>query len=258
MTDSTSVVDDFLNGECLRALAVGAGDRVLDVGCGFGVFSADVAAIAASVVGVELADPVVTAARRAAQGRGLADRIEFRTGDALRLPLCDDEWGTFDIVHARFLLESLRDPGAAVAQMLRAVRPGGRVVLTDDDHEALRLWPEAPRVMAAWAAYRAFFDAGGNDAIVGRKLVALLHDAGATPVRAATLSFGTSAGEPGFLAGVARLGSILETERAGILATGRVDAAGLDAALDEWTAWSLHPAAAAWNVVRSAEGHRPD
>ena len=38
----------------------------------------------------------------------------------------------------------MRDPLAVVRQMVRAVKPGGRVVLADDDHDLLRLWPEPP------------------------------------------------------------------------------------------------------------------
>jgi 2-polyprenyl-3-methyl-5-hydroxy-6-metoxy-1,4-benzoquinol methylase len=47
--------------------------------------------------------------------------------------------GHFDVAHARFLLEHVPDPLVIVRTMVRAVRPGGRVILADDDYEGLRL-----------------------------------------------------------------------------------------------------------------------
>jgi len=257
MSGSASIVDRLLNEDCLRALALSADERLLDVGCGFGELTCALAGGMGRVLGIEAVASIVDSARTAARERGVADRVEFRVGDAYRLPLEADEWGTFDVAHARFLLESLGDPCAAVMQMVRAVRPGGRIVLTDDDHETLRLWPEAPRVMVLWRAYMNFFDAGGNDSIVGRKLVAFLFECGAEPVRSASFTFGTSVGEPSFTAGVARLRSIFETEHEGILATGLVDEEGFRAGLDELETWAERPDATAWNVVRWAEGRRP-
>lgn len=254
MNEPVSIVDRLLNRDCLRALALDTEERVLDVGCGFGELTCAMAVASARVLGIDKDPTIVDAARAKALARGLGDRTEFRAGRAAELPLRTQEWGSFNVAHARFLLESLRDPRAAVAQMVRAVRPGGRIVLVDDDHETLRLWPEAPRVMAAWRAYLAWFDAAGGDSVVGRKLVAILHDSGARPVRAASLSFGVCAGEASFTDAVARLRSILETERQGILTTGCVDEAGLEAALDELSAWALRPDSAAFYVVRLAEG----
>src|SRR2546430_4024825 len=60
--------------------------------------------------------------------------LDLRQGDVLQPPLRDEEWGSFDVAHARFILEHVDDPLRVVKAMLRAVRPGGRVVLADDDH----------------------------------------------------------------------------------------------------------------------------
>lgn len=256
MSEPPSIVDQILNGNCLQALDLGADERVLDLGCGFGEFTCAMAGTASSVLGIEASAGIVEAARASEPARLARGRVEFRVGDAAALPLAAEEWGSFDIAHTRFLLESVPDPSAVVAQMVRAVRPGGRIVLVDDDHETLRLWPEASRVMALWRAYVEFFDASGNDSIVGRKLVTFLHECGALDVRAASITFGTSAAESSFAVGVARLWSIFATERDGILATGRVDESEFGAALDDLTEWAKRPDATAWNVVRWAEGRR--
>lgn len=248
-----SVVDRILNADCLRELGLGRDDRVLDIGCGSGVLAREMAKHAREVVAVDQDRAALIRA-----GAGDPDgRVDLRHGDACALPLRDDEWETFDVVHARFVLESLPEQASAVAQMARAVRPGGRVVLADDDHEALVLWPDAPRVAVAWRAHARAFDEAGNDAAVGRKLVTLLHGGGLRPTRALSLSFGACATEEAFPAAVERLRSILETTATAIVATGLVDTSGLEAALAELTEWSTRPDATIWYALRWAEGERP-
>lgn len=257
MSLEQSLPDRILNENCLGAMALQGDEAILDVGSGFGEFTCLMAGAAARVVAIERDETIVRAAQTRTAADGQAPRVDFRIGDALALPLHEDEWGTFDVAHTRFVLESQSDPRPVVTQMVRAVRPGGRIILTDDDHEALQLWPEAPRVMELWRAYMHWFDSAGNDSIVGRKLVTILHECGAQPVRTLSWSFGTCAGEETFADAVARLRFIFESEHQGILATGRIDRAGFEAALKELQSWSRRPDATAWNVARWAEGRKP-
>jgi SAM-dependent methyltransferase len=104
-------------------------------------------------VGVERDPRQIAEALRLAEAVGEGGLVELREGRAQDLPLAPGEWGTFDLAHARFLLEHVPDPLAVVKQMVKAVRPGGRVALLDDDHELLRLFPEPPAVTGAWEAY---------------------------------------------------------------------------------------------------------
>ena len=66
-----------------------------------------------------------------------------------------DQWkrdvkrGSFDVAYARLILEHVFDPLAVVKEMVKAVRPGGRVIVADDDHDMMPFWPEPPGVMAA-------------------------------------------------------------------------------------------------------------
>lgn len=78
--------------------------------------------------------------------------------------------------------------------MARAVRPGGRVVLADDDHDVLRLWPAAPRFEELWRAHCAQYTLRGTDPLIGRRLTCLLCAAGLVPIDATLLSFGACAG----------------------------------------------------------------
>ncbi|MEO6462750.1 MAG: class I SAM-dependent methyltransferase, partial [Candidatus Eisenbacteria bacterium] len=124
-------MNTLLNTRSLDALALHGGERVLEVGAGLAHLARGMARRgAARVVGIERSARQLDEARRQARDGGDqplldAGRVELREGDALALPLADDEWGTFDVAHARFLLEHVTDPLAVVRQMVRAVRPGG-------------------------------------------------------------------------------------------------------------------------------------
>jgi SAM-dependent methyltransferase len=174
-----SLLNDLLNAGSLREMRLQGAERVLDVGSGLGQLSRAMARSAgARVIGVERSAEQIAEAERQAARAGEAGLVEFRQGDALRLPLRDEEWGTFDLAHTRFLLEHLREPLPVVQAMSRAVRPGGRIILEDDDHDLMRLWPEPTGFTALWLAYQRSYERLGNDPIVGRRLVSLLVDAG--------------------------------------------------------------------------------
>jgi SAM-dependent methyltransferase len=135
-----SLLNDLLNVGSLCELHLQGGERLLDVGSGLGQLSRAMARVAGvRVVGLERSAAQIAAAERQAAAANEAALVEFRQGDAFHFPLRDDEWGSFDLAHTRFLLEHLREPLPVVEAMVRAVRPGGRIVLEDDDHALLRL-----------------------------------------------------------------------------------------------------------------------
>ncbi|MFE4368963.1 methyltransferase domain-containing protein [Streptomyces sp. NPDC056835] len=112
-------------------LRVSTGSQVLDVGCGMGN---DVRAIAervgptGRVVGLDSSEDLIARATPAGSG---AAPVEFLHGQAGALPFADD---TFDAARAERVIEHVPDPAAAVAEMLRVVKPGGQVLITDPDH----------------------------------------------------------------------------------------------------------------------------
>src|SRR5262249_11425058 len=247
----------LVNRASLAALAPKPGEKCLDVGAGLGQFARELArATGTRVVGVERSAEQLARAEALAQEAGEGALAEFRPGDALALPLTPGEWGSFDLAHARFLLEHVPTPQEVVNAMARAVRPGGRVVLEDDDHEALRLWPEPPGVMAVWRAYMRTYDRLGNDPLVGRRLVELLANARPSPRRTPVRPFGASAGDPAFPAYVANLGAIFIGARDAILATGGVSHDAFEAALVVLRAWGERRDAAFWFTISWAEAVR--
>jgi SAM-dependent methyltransferase len=244
----------LLNPRHLAAIGPLEGARVLELGAGPGLFAAELARAAGprgSVVAIERDARQIEWAR--ANVAGLP--VEVRAGDVFDLPLEEREWGTFDLVHARFLLEHVPDPQAVVGLMLRAVRPGGRVVLADDDHDVLRLHPAAPAVERLWRAYVETNVRAGNDPFVGRRLVELLARAGARPVRNDWIFFGGCAGSAQFAAVVDNLAGILCGARAAI-AQG-LGAQAQAAGLAELERWRARDDAALWFALCWAEGARP-
>jgi ubiquinone/menaquinone biosynthesis C-methylase UbiE len=254
-----SLLNEMLNEASLRALALAGGERILDVGCGLCQLTRAMARAAGPeghVVGVDGSRAQLDEALRQARVDGEEDLVELRQASASSLPLAKEEWGSFDVAHARFLLEHVDDPRAVVEQMVRAVRPGGRVVLEDDDHELLRLHPEAPAFLDVWRAYYRTYEDLGRDPLVGRKLVTLLQGAGAGPSRNELLFFGACAGNERFEAMIENFVGVVEGARQAMLDSGRIDEAGLDAGITEFRRWSGLPDAALWYCTAWAEGIR--
>lgn len=107
------------------AAGVGAGSRVLDVACGTGNAALLAAQRAAEVVGVDASARLMeqAGARAAADGA----RARFVVGDAMGLPVADAE---FDVALSVFGVVFAPDGGRAIAEMLRALRPGGVLAIT--------------------------------------------------------------------------------------------------------------------------------
>ncbi len=255
-----SLLNSLLNESSLGALRPRRGERVLDVGSGLGQLSRAIARVvgAGRVVGVERDPDQLAEAERQAAEDGEGDLIDFRQGAAADLPLTEDEWGTFDVAHARFLLEHVPEPERVVEAMTRALRPGGRIVLEDDDHDLLRLWPEVPDFGRLWNAYLRTYDRLGNDPYVGRRLISMIRAAGARPVRNDLLFFGSCAGNPSFQAFVENFAGLIEGAPEKIVENSTLGRSELEATIAAFRAWGSRDDAAMWYATCWAEGRKPD
>jgi demethylmenaquinone methyltransferase / 2-methoxy-6-polyprenyl-1,4-benzoquinol methylase len=107
------------------ALGLRPGERVLDVGAGTGVSTEELGRSGAYAVGADLSTGMLRAGRRS--GRA----VPLVAGDALKLPFPDE---TFDAVTISFALRNVVDTGAALRELARVTRPGGRLVVCEFSH----------------------------------------------------------------------------------------------------------------------------
>jgi SAM-dependent methyltransferase len=106
------------------------GYRVLDAGCGHGLYSLDLARRGAMLVGCDLDSPALADARQTAQHLGFDGQAHFFVADGAALPLAD---GQFDLVVCNCVLEHIADDRAALADMARSLRAGGLLYLSVDN-----------------------------------------------------------------------------------------------------------------------------
>lgn len=159
-----------------------SGIALLDVGCGPGTITADLAAhvTPGRVVALEQTEPALDLARAEIERRGLSS-VEFAVGDVHALDFPD---GTFDVVHAHQVLQHVADPVAALREMRRVTRPGGVVAARDSDYAAFTWFPQLPE-LAEWAGlYQRVARGNGGEPDAGRRLLSWARAAGFTEVTA--------------------------------------------------------------------------
>src|SRR5437588_9657394 len=116
---------EFLLGE------IGEGDRVLDLGCGDGVFTVVIAEAGADVIGVEVATGAITRARSA------HPELDFRLAPIDGpLPLADN---AFEVVWASEVIEHIADTARWLSEVRRVLAPGGRLLLSTPSHGRARV-----------------------------------------------------------------------------------------------------------------------
>jgi ubiquinone/menaquinone biosynthesis C-methylase UbiE len=154
--------------------------RVLDVGCGPGTITADLAdrVPGGHVTGIDAAQSVIEQAREAAGDR---ENLNFTTGDVYALDYPD---ASFDVVHAHQVLQHLSDPVAALREMRRVCRPGGVVAARDADYASFAWAPLDDRLDDWLATYRTVARSNSAEPDAGRFLLGWANAAGFQTVHA--------------------------------------------------------------------------
>ncbi len=158
------------------------GQRLLDVGCGPGTITADLAARVAPgpVVALEREASILDEAVAVASERGLTN-VTPMVGDVYAIDVADD---SFDVVHAHQVLQHLADPVAALVEMGRVTRPGGVIAARDADYAAMTWYPADPRLDRWNEIYHAAARNNGAEPDAGRRLLAWANQAGLQRVEA--------------------------------------------------------------------------
>lgn len=150
------------------------GLHVLDIGCGPGTLTADLARCVApggEVLGVDSSPEVVEQAAR----DHVVDGLRFEVQDVTALDLPDR---SYDVVHAHQVLQHLQDPVAALREMRRVARPGGLVAVRDADYAAMTWFPHSSGLEAWRSTYRAVAHDLGAEPDAGRRLLSWARAAG--------------------------------------------------------------------------------
>ncbi|MQA79123.1 MAG: methyltransferase domain-containing protein [Streptosporangiales bacterium] len=156
------------------------GASLLDVGCGSGTITADLAALVApgTVTAIDASADILEAAERVAAGRGLTN-LRFEVADVHALPYADD---AFAVVHAHQVLQHLADPVAALREMRRVVAADGVVAARDADYAAMTWHPDVPELDEWLALYHRVATHNRGEPDAGRRLQVWARAAGFTDV----------------------------------------------------------------------------
>ncbi len=121
----------------LDAMPIESAQTVLDLGCGTGVVARTIASrqgFHGHVTGIDLSPYLIEVGARLAAEEGVEDRVSFQTGDSLGLDLPD---ASFDAVVAHTLMNHVDDPLAVIQEIVRVLKPGGRIAVFDSDFSTL-------------------------------------------------------------------------------------------------------------------------
>jgi ubiquinone/menaquinone biosynthesis C-methylase UbiE len=149
------------------------GDSVLDVGCGLGEDSRELAPLVSprgKVVGIDSSAAMIAQARKGSQKFGRA--LRFAVGDAHNLKFAE---AAFTACWSERVLQHLSDPARAISEMVRVTKPGGRIVLFEPDYSTLVIDASDRAITGSIASTLA-------DSIrspwIGRALLSLLQTSG--------------------------------------------------------------------------------
>lgn len=156
------------------------GQSLLDVGCGPGTITVDLARRLAPgrVVGIDASASVVKRAEALARDEGVTNTT-FQVGDAYSLDFPDE---SFDIVHAHQVLQHVANPVAAVREIRRVLKPGGILAARDADYGGVVWYPELPGLRQWMIIYRHVLYWNGGRPDAGRALKAWARLGGFTDV----------------------------------------------------------------------------
>jgi ubiquinone/menaquinone biosynthesis C-methylase UbiE len=177
----------------VSGLPLNSETRVLDLACGDGFYTrriADQLGPGGLVTGTDISQAYLAEADAEASRQTGRATIALVAASFDQLPFADD---TFDFVWCAQSLYTLPDPAVAIAQVARVLRPGGVIATFENDtlHQVLLPWPVRLELPLRAAELRSFLEGSRNSSkyYIGRRLPALLAEAGLEPLRMTTHAF---------------------------------------------------------------------
>lgn len=233
---------------------VRSGESFVDFGCASGevVRAASTKVDNGRVVGLDADQRMLDFAADESERLGLRN-IEYRLADIVglessRLPEC-----SFDHAWTRFFLEYLKEPVDVVREMVRVVRPGGKVTLIDIDGNCLWHHPMSARFQASVNEIMADLATTGFDPRAGSRLSRYAHEAGLVDIRQQVEPYHWIVGKPDApttVAWTARLEGIKETYMSRVAP----DKPQMAAFFDEFLALVLADDTMTWSLAYLVQG----
>ena len=253
---SQSVLDrrTVINSNANLLNLVKRGDRVLDVGCGTGAITKDIAGLVGAegyVLGIDTSEHLISQAQSVYQQ--LAN-LSFSVADINTF----QSEQLFDVVTSARVLQWLAKPADVVIQMASLVKPGGCLTILDYNHEKVEFSPSIPASMEDF--YSAFLrwrtDAGMDNAISDH-LDDMFLNAGLETVTSSDYSEISIRGQKNFTDDVALWSIVAQVRGPQLVADGYITEAARQAAINDYNRWIDADAQYMKLYLRAVTGYRP-
>ena len=216
------------------------GMRLLDVGCGPGTITMDLADVVGpggTVTALERTEDALDLARGEAERRGTTN-VDFVVANVRALDLPD---ASFDVVHAHQVLQHVDDPVLALREMRRVCRPGGIVAARDSDYAGFTWYPAVPELDRWLEVYSAVARSNSAEPDAGRRLLAWARAAGLTDVTASSATWCYASPMDRAWWGGLWADRIVDSDLARqAVDRGLATTAELSALADGWRRWAAH------------------
>jgi ubiquinone/menaquinone biosynthesis C-methylase UbiE len=231
------------------------GLTVLDLGCGTGAITRDIAAAVAphgQVVGVDVHAGLIAEARRV---HGAVPGLTFEVCDVYTLPFR----ATFDLVSAARVLQWLAHPLDALHLLVAATKPGGQVVLLDYNHENIVWHPPPPASMRLfYTAFLRWRAEAGMDNAAADHLAGMCVEVGLVNIVTTPQHEVTQRTDPDFAVRLGLWAEVAATRGHQMVAAGALSESQRAAAETEYRAWLQDQAASQHLYLMAVEGTRPE
>ncbi|MDO4259625.1 MAG: class I SAM-dependent methyltransferase [Actinomycetaceae bacterium] len=216
------------------------GQRILDLGCGPGSITLDLAELVGPqghVVGVDFSAEAIALAENEARSRGVRS-AEFMVGDLFHLNL---EPHSFDIVHAHQVLQHLPDPVSALKIMRDLCIPGGLIAVRDADYAGMTWYPELAGISHWLTIYCASARKVNAEPNTGRYLRAWANAAELTITYIGSSTWTYATPERTRQWGNSQADRVLHSSFARHALESGLQAADLERIAADWRSWGAHP-----------------
>lgn len=243
-------LNELTNRSFIEFLELEETASVLEIGSGLGILAQDVARVVTKgeVYGVEYSP------EQLARAEVSVPNLHLTRGDAHRLEFEDER---FDVVYCRYVLEHVAAPAQVLREMRRVLKPGGRVFVQENNILVNLLYPECPRFDAVWRQFAVLQEKLGGDALIGKKLLPLLKEAGFEEIKLSIQPEIHRSGEQGFRHWIENLIGNIEGTAAALEAHQLATVEEIQHAIDEARALLERDDAGAFFYWNRASGVKP-